>query len=208
MKIIDISWPLSQKSTTYKDKKSIQFSLINTVEKDGVQESSLTLSSHTGTHVDAPAHFLADGKNIDKIPLDQLIGPCKVFDLTKITNVITAEHLHDFDLEEDDIVLFKTSNSLLAATAPFKKDFVYLDFSAAHYLVDCGISAIGFDYLGIERDQPAHDTHKILMDADIAIIEGLRLSHVKQDSYLFVCLPLAVQELEAAPARAILVTEI
>lgn len=208
MKIIDISWPLDTSTTAYKDKKTIAFSAIKTMAVDGVQESLITLGAHSGTHVDAPAHFIARGATIDQVPLDQLMGECKVVDLSHVKNAITAEDLEDCELEEGDMVLLKTSNSLLAPNAPFTKDFVYLDASAARYLIDCGVELVGVDYLGIERDQPGHETHQLLMNAKIAIVEGLRLAKVEQDVYLLVCLPLAVIGLEAAPARAILVSGI
>lgn len=208
MKIIDISWPLDASTTAYKDKKTIAFNTIKTREADGALESVITLSTHSGTHIDAPAHFLDRGVTIEQVPLDQLMGECKVVDLSHVKNAITAQDLQDCELEEGDMVLFKTSNSLLSPTAPFKKDFVYLDASAARYLIDCGVELVGLDYLGIERDQPGHETHHLLMNAKIAIVEGLRLANVEQDIYLLVCLPLAVIGLEASPARAILVSDI
>lgn len=208
MNIIDISWPLDERTTAYKDKKTISFNNTKTFEKDGVRESIITIGSHSGTHIDAPAHFLKNGKTIDTIPLDQLTGPCKVIDLVHVRDVIEMHHLQEHDIEEGDFILIKTANSTLPPTAPFKEDFVYLSAAAAYYLVDCGIELIGFDYLGIERNQPAHDTHTLLMQADIAIVEGLRLAKVRAGEYLFVCLPLLVVGLDAAPARAILVADI
>jgi len=208
MKIIDISWPLTPTTTAYKDNKTIAFNTVKTVARDGACESVITLSCHSGTHVDAPAHFIADGATIEHAPLERFTGPCKVIDLTSVANAITAADLQPFDIEEGDIIIIKTTNSTLSATAPFKKDFVYLHASAAAHLVDCGIDLVGFDYLGIERDQPKHETHLMLMEADVMIVEGLRLAHVKPGDYLFVCLPLATVGLEAAPARAILVSGI
>lgn len=208
MKIFDISWPLDENTTAYKDKKTISFEQTRTFEKDKVRESVITLGSHSGTHIDAPAHFLKAGKTIDKIPLDHFTGPCTVVDLSSVQGAIEARHLQEYEFEEDAFVLFKTANSMLPTTAPFKKDFVYLAVSAAYYLIDCGVALVGFDYLGIERDQPAHETHTLLMQQEITIVEGLRLAKMRSGTYLFVCLPLAVVGLEAAPARAMLVAEI
>ncbi len=205
MEIIDISWPLRPDTTAYKDHKTIIFTTKKTIDSDGVRESILTCGSHSGTHIDAPAHFIKDAETIDQAPLDRFVGPCKVVDLTHVQGAIHAHDLYDLDIEEGDFLLIKTSNSTLSATAPFNKDFVYLNASAAQYLVELDIGLIGFDYLGIERQQPDHQTHRLLMDADIMIVEGLRLGHVAAKSYFFVCLPLAVVGLEAAPARAILV---
>jgi arylformamidase len=208
MNIIDISWPLSELTTAYKDKKTISFNTVKTVAKDGVCESLITLSSHSGTHIDAPAHFIDNGSTIDHALLERFMGPCKVIDMTHISTVITADALYDLDIEEDDFILFKTKNSALSATMPFNKNFVYLEASAAAYLAECAVALVGFDYLGIEREQPQHETHRLLMDADVMIVEGLRLAHVTAGAYLFVCLPLAVQGVEAAPARAVLVTDL
>lgn len=206
MEIIDISWPISPEMTTYKDKQQVSFTHTKLFERDQVREQSITVSTHTGTHVDASAHFLQQGVTIDRMPLEQLIGPCKVVDLTHIQEVIRADDLQEYEFEEGDFVLLKTRNSEVSATAKFDQNFVYLDASAASYFVELGVDLVGIDYLGIERNQPSHDTHTILMKAGVAIVEGLRLAHVEQDEYFFVCLPLALIGTEAAPARAILVS--
>lgn len=207
MKVYDISWPLVPETTEYKNKKTIQFQDVATMDKDGVRSSLITLGSHTGTHVDAPSHFLKDGKTIDQISLDRLMGPAKVIDMVRIIDVITAEDLKRHEIHEQDIILLRTMNSAYEETDEFNKEFVYLDQSAAAYLAERKIKAIGIDYLGIERGNPEHSTHTTLMHADIMIIEGLRLSHVQAGDYFMVCLPLAVVGLDAAPARVILMTE-
>ncbi len=109
------------------------------------------------------------------------------------------------DIKEDEIILFRTKNSDLAPTAAFDYEFVYLREDAARYLVNKRVRAVGIDYLGIERNQPAHETHTALLSADIPIIEGLRLAEVAEGHYQLVCLPLAIVGLEASPARAILI---
>lgn len=207
MKIIDISWPISPDMTTYKNNGGVSFTPTKTFEPDGVREHVITMGTHTGTHIDASAHFLAAGTTIDRIPLDALVGPCKVLDLSHVTERIQESDLHEFDIEEDDFILFKTRNSTYKPTDPFT-DFVYLDASAAAYLVEIGVQLVGIDYLGIERNQPNHQTHTLLMHANITIVEGLRLARVTTGAYFFVCLPLAVVGLEASPARAILVADI
>jgi arylformamidase len=208
MKIIDISWPITPTMTAYKDTTSVTFTELHTFEKDGVRKTLMTLDSHTGTHVDAPSHFLAQGKTSEAVPLEQLIGNCVVIDMTFVEEAITADDLEEYDLEGCDIILFKTRNSAHAVTAPFNTSFVYLDASAATYLAELGVQAVGIDYLGIERNNPNHETHRILMDAGVAIIEGLRLADAQEDAYFFVCLPLAVVGLDGAPARAILVSDL
>ncbi|HZW61997.1 MAG TPA: cyclase family protein [Candidatus Babeliales bacterium] len=206
MEIIDISWPITPQMTAYKDKKVVSFSYSNTFEKDNFCESTITLGSHSGTHIDAPAHFLPDGETIEKFPLGLLIGECHVLDLTQVSEYISEGDLAYYDvIKENRIILFKTSNSQTAVNQPFDSSFIYLTASAAQYLVEHSVKAVGIDYLGIERNQPNHETHKILMQNGIPIIEGLRLQHVQPGTYFLWCLPLLVEGLEAAPARAVLV---
>lgn len=207
MKIIDISWPILPTTTEYKDKKTIQFQEIKNFDKDGVRESSICLGSHTGTHVDAPAHFLKDGKTIDQVTLDRVIGRAAVLDLTIVLGSISADDLEKQEINEGDILLLRTANSAHAPTDSFEREFVYLDASGARYLAEKKVKAVGIDYLGIERGDPEHTTHTTLMHADVVIIEGLRLGHAQAGHYFLICLPLDVIGLEAAPARAVLMSE-
>jgi arylformamidase len=205
-KIIDISWPISTATTGYKDRSIVHFDDVKSFSKDGVRETSFQLSSHTGTHVDAPSHFLKDGKTIDELPLERFVGQCKVLDMTVVVERITRDALieHDSSIEEGDIVLLRTTNSDISPVDKFSPHFVYLEVTGAQYLIDKKIKAVGIDYLGIEHSQQGHPTHENLMHADIGIIEGLRLGHVKAGDYFMICLPLYTIGLEAAPARAVL----
>lgn len=210
MNVIDISWPISKATTGYKDRNVVEFEEIKNFTRDGVRETNITLSSHTGTHVDAPSHFLRDGKTIDQMSLDRFVGPCKVLDMMLVKEHITRNRLmeHDEEIIEGDIVLLKTSNSDKSPTEKFSPHFVYLEVSGAQYLIEKKIKAVGIDYLGIEHSQTGHPTHENLMHAGVSIIEGLRLGHVKPNPYYLVCLPLYTIGLEAAPARAILLSEL
>jgi arylformamidase len=204
-KIIDISWPVSQETTTYKDKKTLVFKKVKKFKENGVRDSDLSLNLHTGTHVDAPAHFIEDGNFIDEVSLSNLIGSCIVLDLTNLEDKISQKDIPD--LEQNQIVLFKTKNSFYPTNKRFKKDFIYLDKFAAQKLVDLKIKSVGIDYLGIERDQKNHDTHKILLSKNIPIIEGLFLKNVDAAAagkYFLICLPINLIETEASPARAVL----
>ena len=205
MIIHDISWPISKDTTAYKDKKTINFQSVKTFEKDGFYESTLAMSAHSGTHIDAPLHFQKEGATIDQLDLSQVIGKCKVFDMSGVTDGITQDHLENLDIQAHDIILFKTSNSANQATDKFTPNFIFLETSGAQYLVQRNIKAVGIDYLGIERGQAGHLTHNLLFKHNIVIIEGLRLQSIKQGSYFLCCLPLAIVGLEAAPARAVLI---
>lgn len=210
MKIIDISWPISTKMTQYKDRTAVQ--ITTHVQHAGdpryVAQSTITLDCHTGTHVDAPRHMIEQAATIDAVPLQSLVGQCRVLDLIGVTDVITAADLQKYSICIDEIVLCKTKNSLRADNAPFDRSFVYLAQDAAQFLVDVGVRAIGFDYLGIEHGHPTHPTHTTLMNNGITIIEGLRLAHIESGSYFFCCLPLLLEGCDAAPARAILVQDL
>jgi arylformamidase len=208
MKIIDISWPLAPDTTGYKDAPDVLFTTIQSFEKHKVRKSRIILSAHAATHVDAPAHFLSDGKTIDQIPLEHLMGTAVVLDLTAVEEAIGREDLEHFNLNKGLILLFKTRNSELVENAPFDPHFIYLDALAAAYCKEINVKAVGIDYLGIERNQATHETHTLLLSSGIPIIEGLRLSHVAQGVYFFICLPLSVVGLEAAPARAILMEDL
>lgn len=209
MKIIDISWPVSQTITEYKDRRTVSFAAVKTIEHDGARESVITMNVHTGTHVDAPAHFLLQGATIDATPLPSLVGQCVVLDCTDVKDMIMAEHLERYAdvCGEGDIVLLKTKNSDEPVAGVFNKNFVFLAASGAQFLADLDVKAVGIDYLGIERGQADHATHEILLSRGMPIIEGLRLAAVQAGRYHACIAPLLLQSLEAAPARAFLIQE-
>lgn len=194
--------------TQYKNKNAVQIEAIKDFEQDKVRETLIHINSHTGTHVEAPAHFLRDGITIDNIDLTQCCGRCQVVDMTFAEDSITDEHLSLLPIEANAIILLKTTNSELHDRALFDPNFVYLAASGAEYLVEKKIKAIGFDYVGLERFQENHATHQILMKHNIVIMEGLRLNMVRAGNYVLMCLPLAFVGLEAAPARAVLIQDL
>ena len=209
MNYIDISWPISSDMTAYKDRSVVRIIPTKNFEHDGVRESLITLGSHTGTHIDAPAHFIVDGVTTDALSIDATVGPCVVIDMTQCTDSITRKNLVAFagQIQQGARILFKTRNSARTPTDPFDATFVYIDQQAAEYLVELKIQAVGIDYLGIERNQKGHETHRALLSAGVVIIEGLRLEHVTPGDYFLYCLPLALVGVDGAPARAILVTQ-
>ena len=204
MKLIDISWPLEHGTTTeYKDRNTLAIELRARFEEHGREESVICMGTHTGTHIDAPAHFIKGGKTIDQFPLDTFIGSCLVVDCTSVEEIIVKDNL-PLDIKEGMIILLKTSNSFLPATGLFYPEFVYLSVEAAEYLASAKVKAVGIDYLSIERNQLGHPTHKALLSCDILIIEGLRLAEVSGGTYWLSCFPLKFLGIEAAPARAVL----
>ena len=202
--IIDISWPISLDMTAYKNDKTVNVVATKTFERDHVRSSLITLSSHTGTHVDAPSHFLDTGKTVDALDLTALIGTCVVLDFTHCVDTITRADIEKYTIERGSIVLAKTKNSAHGAQELFDYNFVTLSADAALLLVEKKVKTFGIDYLGVERGDSRHLTHTTLLAHNVCLIEGLRLSHVAQGSYTLCCLPLFMQGLDGSPARAVL----
>lgn len=175
-------------------------------EGDAANVSSVRMSLHTGTHVDAPWHFGEGDRTVEAIPMGQLVIRARVLDLTHVEQVIIRSDLEG-KLEGVQAVLFKTTNSgLLAGRQPFIRDFVHLDESAAEYLVEQHMLTVGVDYLSVEgyhADQAP--VHHRLLGANILIVEGLDLTRAAPRDYLLIVLPLKIEGADGAPARAILI---
>jgi arylformamidase len=166
---------------------------------DAANVTEMSLSVHTATHVDAPLHFLRDGKDITQLNLTTLMGPALLVEIKHEQFVTQAEieHLH---LPPGSRVLFKTRNSRQDwATQPFNPDFVRVRADAAGWLRNQGVVCVGVDYLSVG---PA-DTHHILLEAGISVIEGLALRHAEPGEYELICLPLKIAGADGAPARVI-----
>ncbi len=170
--------------------------------------SKIELSSHTGTHIDAPKHFLFDKSGADKIDLKKIIGPCRVIIPTLSPpheGEIERESLLKYKISRGERILLKTHNSALYKKGRFTSDYISLSLEAAQFLAKKKISLIGIDYLGIEaKSAPGHPVHKVLLKAGIVILEGLDLSKVKAGSYNLTALPLRIAGGDGSPARAVL----
>ncbi len=174
---------------------------------DNANVSEITMSCHTGTHVDAPDHFLNNGITVDNLSLDLLVGRAYVLHLPDVS-MITASVLMQAEIPpRTRRLLFKTRNSDLWANGSmeFKTDFVALSVDAAEYLVDRNVKVVGIDYLSIAPYKMGTPVHKILLNAGVVVIEGLDLSKVSQGRYTLHCLPLKLGGAEGAPTRAVLV---
>jgi len=204
MKIYDISMEIQESMTVYKNKEEKRPKRIITVGKDDVTESRISMDMHTGTHIDAPLHMIRGGDTVENIDLNKVITKCKVFDFTNISDKITSEDLASKDIQKGDFIIFKTRNSF---REDFDFEFVYLDKSGAQFLKEKGVIGVGIDALGIERNQPEHETHKILLGAGIVILEGLRLKDVEEGEYFLYAAPLKIRGAEASPTRAVLIKE-
>ena len=167
--------------------------------------SQINMSVHSGTHMDAPLHFLKDGKSIDEVPISTLIGPARVIEITE-PDVIHAEILASAGLAPGERILFKTRNSSINwPDQGFLPDFVHLSAEAAGYLAEAGVLMVGVDYLSVSGyGKNEAQVHQNLLGAGIWVIEGLHLGAVTPGSYEMICLPMKLAGCEGAPARAVL----
>lgn len=204
-RVWDVSVPVRPGMHSYPGDPTLEVTQVRAIARgDAANLTHLALGAHTGTHVDAPAHFLDGAPTLEQVPLDRMVGDARVLDL-RGRRVIDAASLRPHGLRAGEIVLFKTDNSALWARPGFEEGFTFLTLDAAEHLVERGVKTIGMDYLSIEefgsRDFPVHKT---LLGRGVLIVEGLDLSAVEPGTYGFACLPLALQGVDGAPARAVL----
>jgi arylformamidase len=209
VKLVDISVPVRDAMTVYRGNPPVRIRPTMTLRRDGVNLSELCLGSHTGTHVDAPSHFVKGGKGIDRLDLERFIGPAWVADLRRVKGGITASDLAKARIPRGTRrVLLRTSNSRWWHPArAFRTDFVYLAADGAAWLVDGGVELVGIDYLSIEGyGVPGAPTHKRLLQAGIPIVEGLDLFNVRPGHWQMAALPLRIVYGDAGLTRAVLWT--
>lgn len=204
---IDISLPLQEEVPIWPG--SVGFHIARTMrmeDGDPANVSRLDCDVHVGTHVETSLHFIPGGRPVDTVPLDILIGPAWVGYLPN-AKAIGAVELEALGLPRDTRrLLLRTSNSELwkAGTRSFRQDYVGLTPDAARWVVEHGIRLLGTDYLSVAAFSELVETHRILMSAEVVILEGLDLSEVSPGAYELICLPLKLVGAEAAPARAVL----
>ena len=169
-----------------------------------VRLTAIEMGSHTGTHVDAPYHFVEGGKRLHEIPLEQLTGKATVFEIAGVRS-IGLGNLEHRKWDGIERVLFKTDNSQHWQDEKFYEEFIYLEPDGAEFLVQRGIQLVGIDYLSIDKfKSEKHPTHFALLTRDIVILEGLNLSKVPAGEYTLFALPLNLQDADGAPSRVIL----
>lgn len=209
MKIFDISLEISPNLPVWPGDPPIELEQVESMDRGAhANVSRLSAGVHIGTHVDAPHHFLNDGRTIEQLPLDVLTGPCYVTQLPDGVEAITAEALDGISLPADATrILFGTSNSRLwsRGETEFQEDFVAVTEDGAEWLVKSGVQLVGVDYLSVAPFGNSIPTHKILLGAGVIVLEGLNLSAVTRGFYDLYCLPLNLLGAEGAPARAILI---
>ena len=203
---IDVSVPLRSGMVHWPDNPPVRIERMLDMEcGDAANVSTLSLGSHTGTHMDAPIHFVPGGAGMNRMPLDATIGRARVIEIQDPVS-IKPDELDPHEISRGERVLFKTQNSTRRWWAEdFIEDFVYVSQEAARYLADRGVRTVGVDYLsvgGFWKD--GVETHQALLGPGIWVIEGLDLSGIGPGEYELICLPLKVEDGDGAPARAIL----
>jgi arylformamidase len=201
--IIDISVPVSPSTVSWENESIPVIERVSSIEAgDGYNLSRLVLGTHTGTHVDAPLHFIEGGGSTDRLPLDALIGPAVVVDARDVNTEITSKLVERALPADCERVLFSTRNSELWDQPSFSNDFVGISPQAASLLVERGVRLLGIDYLSVG----APETHRELLSNGVVLLEGLDLRPAAAGRYRLVCLPLRVAGADGAPARAVLTT--
>jgi arylformamidase len=197
VQLIDISLPIRTGMVTYPGDPAVTVERVASLaDGDPVNLSQVAMGLHSGTHVDAPVHFVEGGAGIDELALDVLIGPCEVIALDSLDTSTVAAAVRDVER-----VLFRTPNSELWGRDSFADDFLQLDGDAARVLVERGVRLVGVDYLSVGDA----DAHTVLLRAGVVAVEGLDLRAVEPGPYELICLPLRVVGADGAPARAVLV---
>jgi arylformamidase len=205
MQIYDVTRTLKPGMATWPGEPGPEVKMIKEMAAGHLADvSHLSLGVHTGTHVDAPKHFIPGAKSVDALPLDALIGHARV------VGIQHEGFIHIGELERSGLVgvervLFRTRNSDEWSDSNFKEDFVFLDPDAARWLADRGTRLVGVDYLSVESFAAAEPrTHRTLLNAGVVIVEGLDLREIVPGDYTMCCLPLKLAGADGAPARVIL----
>ena len=206
---IDVTATLDPATTpVYEGDAPMKFDFLKDMRKgDVLTLSAYSLGAHSGTHIDAPMHFVLGGASIERLSLEPLIGPARVIDIPDAVQAIDAAELNRHEWRGAPRVLFRTRSSLRGwmASSTFHRDFAYIAPDAAQLLADAGVQLVGVDYISAEQfGAPAPRTHRILLGKGIPIVEGLSLEGVRAGDYDVIVLPIKVAGHEGAPARAIL----
>ena len=209
MKIYDITLPISPAMPVWPGDPPVVLERVSSMDAGAHDNvSRLGCSVHTGTHVDAPHHFLNDHRTVDALSLDVLTGPAQVIQIPEDVDLITADILEKAAVPSGTSrLLLKTRNSRLweHREKEFVKDFVGISVDGAEWLVRTGLKLVGIDYLSIAPYKHSLPTHQVLLKPGIVILEGVDLSAVSPGIYNLYCLPLKLVGSDGAPARAILI---
>jgi arylformamidase len=201
--LLDISVPIREGMVVYEGDPEVRLGRFASIEAGATANlSRLDFGVHSGTHVDAPIHFLDGAAGVEQLPLDALVGPAHVVAASHVQGELDEATLRRLDLPDaGDRLLFKTPNSLLWERDGFAHDFISLTGDGAAYLVARGVRLVGIDYLSIGDA----DAHRALLGAGVVVVESLDLRRVEPGPYRLICLPLKIVGADGAPARALLI---
>jgi len=204
-RIIDVTVPLSADVPTFPGDPRFQMEFSHRIA-DGqpYNVAKVTMGAHSGTHVDAPYHFLAEGATVEALPLEILMGKVLVVQVAG-RECIDVRDVQALDLTDEIRIFFRTRMSGQLKSPEFQEDFVYLTPAAAAHLVQAGIKLVGIDYLSVEKFQSRDfGAHHALLRAGVIIVEGLDLSEADPGEYDMACLPLRIVGADGSPARVVL----
>jgi arylformamidase len=204
MKIYDISVSLSDDLPVYPGDPQVEVeSMLALAKGDTFNVSRVTMSTHSGTHLDAPCHFLEHGVSIDHLPLSLFVGAALLAEISGVREIGRGE-LARLPLKGEERLILKTDNSRLWDRPGFQEDYACLTPDGAAYLVEMGIKLVGIDYLSVERFAGEGEVHRFLLGNGVVILEGLNLGGVPAGNYELISLPLKIKGGDGAPVRAIL----
>jgi arylformamidase len=208
-RIYDVSMPLRTGGLVYPNNPPISITSVSAIAAGATANvSRLDMGSHTGTHVDAPLHFMDGGAGVDELPLDVLMGPARLIAFGDEVLSVGEAELRRHDLTGVTRLLIRTRNSawLASGSTEFHPDFTHVAPDGAAYLVSLGVRLVGVDYLSVEQfHSPHHKTHRTLLENAVVIVEGMLLSEPAPGDYELRCLPMLLAGLDGAPARAVLI---
>ena len=204
----DVSYPITEQMVCWPGQPGVRLEPLSRISEGQSNVSALHLSLHTGTHMDAPLHFLADGADITAAPYETMFGPVRVAEVRGQT--IDRERVLEYEarstpLEAGERIFFKTENSDRNwLSEPFDETYVAVAPDAAAYLAEKGLITVGVDYLSVAPFTNTTETHRILLGAGVWVIEGLDLRVIPEGHYEMVALPLKITRGEASPVRVLL----
>ncbi len=206
-KWIDISMTLRNGMICWPGDPPFKRKLVKNISKgDSCNLSGIEMGTHSGTHLDAPLHFLGNGRSIDEVAPEVLIGTARVISIKDKRSISLAE-LKKKRIRKGERILFKTRNSSLVSKDKFVKDYVCISIEAAKHLKEKALKLVGIDYLsvgGFAKTTKSRGVHKTILNSGAWIIEGLDLSQVEEGKHFLICLPLKIEDAEGAPARCLL----
>lgn len=209
-KIFDISINISKDAIYYPDDDYFKISKISDLNNNDIcTTNKLEMSTHTGTHLDFPSHFIKNGKNIEDFHINHFFFKAIIITIEN-NEYIEKKNFINYNLSNIDAVLFKTKNSIngLVTDSKFTQNYIYLKEDAADYLVEKKIKLVGIDYLSIEKyNSNDYYIHNVLLKNNILILESINLKDIIENEYLLICLPLKIKNCEASPVRAVLIQE-